>query len=573
MPARGADRAKVTFARLNLADAAFARFGAVRTSGARRLGAVAAPTADPAATGPRPRGRRWPRPGRPLAAFLARCTAAAGGGVLLYLGFAPRTLWWLALPAFGLLGTAVHGRRARAGFGLGALFGLGFLLPLLRWTGVYVGPVPWLALSGAEAVFVGAAGAGMAAVSRLRGGPVWAAAVWVGAEALRARVPFGGFPWGRVAFGQPDGPLLPVAALGGAPLLSFVTVLAGLALGEAVRRLAGGQVKAATVPALLALAALLAGPVATLVPATGGGAEKTVTIAAVQGNVPRLGLDFNAQRRAVLDNHVRVTEQLAADVAAGRAPRPDVVLWPENASDIDPLRNPDAAAAIDRAARAVGVPIVLGTVLAGDGDTATNSVLVWQPGVGVVDRTDKRRVQPFGEYLPWRSFFRLFSSYADRAGTFVPGTGVGAVDAAGVRLGVAICWEIAFDDLVADSVAAGAQVLDVPSNNATFGLTDMTFQQLAMSRVRAVEHDRAVRVVTTSGVTATITPDGAVTAATSRFVPDVLVGATPLRTTTTLAGRLRTVPEWVLLATGLAAVATAVARGRRRPRAEGDEHG
>jgi apolipoprotein N-acyltransferase len=553
---------------------------------------VALPTADPSASddpasgdgapartaGSRPTGGRLRRsgrrrpPGRALAAFLARATAAAGGGVLLYLGFAPRTAWWLALPAFGLLGMATHGRRGHTGFGLGTLFGLGFLLPLLRWTGIYVGPVPWLALAVAESLFVGAAGAGIAVTSRLRGAPLWAAAVWVGAEALRARMPFGGFPWGRAAFGQPDGPLLPVAAVGGAPLLSFVTVLAGLALGEVVRRLLRGQVRGAAVAAAIAAAALLAGPAAALVPPTGGGPERTVTIAAVQGNVPRLGLDFNAQRRAVLDNHVRVTEQLAADVAAGRRPRPDVVLWPENASDIDPLRNPDAAAAIDRAARAVGVPIVLGTVLSGDGDTATNSVLVWQPGAGVVDRTDKRRVQPFGEYLPWRPFFRLLSSYADRAGNFVPGSGAGAVDAAGVRLGVAICWEIAFDDLVADSVAAGAQVLAVPSNNATFGLTDMTFQQLAMSRVRAVEHDRAVLVVTTSGVSATIAPDGDVTAATSRFTPDVLVAATPLRTTTTLADRLRALPEWVLLATGLAGAGAAVG-ARRRGRAGEDERG
>jgi apolipoprotein N-acyltransferase len=211
-------------------------------------------------------------------------------------------------------------------------------------------------------------------------------------------------------------------------------------------------------------------------------------------------------------------------------------------------------------------------VLAGRGDTATNSVLVWQPGVGVVDRTDKRRVQPFGEYLPWRPVFRLLSSYADRAGNFVPGTGNGAVEAAGVRLGVAICWEIAFDDLVADSVAAGAQVLAVPSNNATFGLTDMTYQQLAMSRVRAVEHDRAVLVVTTSGVSATIAPNGTVTAATSRFAPDVLVDATPLRTTTTLAGRLRAFPEWALLATGLTGIGAATL-ARRRRRAGRNDHG
>jgi apolipoprotein N-acyltransferase len=500
--------------------------------------------------------------------------------VLLYLGFTPRTLWWLALPAFAVLGVAVHGQRARVGFALGTLFGLGFLLPLLRWTGVYVGPVPWLALSAAEALFIGAAGAGMAVVSRLPAAPAGAAAVWVAAEAVRSRAPFDGFPWGRVAFGQPDGPLLPVAALGGAPLLSFVTVLAGLALGETARRLAQRRFFSAAVAGTVAAAALVAGLLAALIPPAGSPPERTVTVAAVQGNVPRLGLDFNAQRRAVLDNHVRVTEQLAAEVAAGRRPRPDVVLWPENASDIDPLRNSDAAAAIDRAARAVGVPIVLGTVLAGAPDptepvnrpAATNSVLVWQPGVGVVDRTDKRRIQPFGEYLPWRGFFSLLSSYANRAGNFVPGIGDGAVDAAGIRLGVAICWEIAFDDVVAESVGAGAQILAVPSNNATFGLTDMTFQQLAMSRVRAVEHDRAVLVVTTSGVSATIAPDGTVTAATSRFTPDVLVDETPVRTTTTLASRLRALPEWVLLAAGLAGL-LAARRARRQERAGGDVDG
>ena len=150
----------------------------------------------------------------------------------------------------------------------------------------------------------------------------------------------------------------------------------------------------------------------------------------------------------MLDNHVKITEQLASDVAAGRAPEPDIVIWPENSSDIDPLLNPDAAAQIDRAARAVGVPILVGTVLRNpDGQTTTNSALVWEAGVGVVERSDKRRIQPFGEYMPWRDFFRLFSPYVDRAGYFVPGAGAGRVDMAGVRVGVAICWEVAFDDL------------------------------------------------------------------------------------------------------------------------------
>ena len=545
----------------------------------------------------------------------ARVAAAVGAGVLLYVSFPPRPFWWLALPALAVLGLLVYGRRAKAAFGYGFLFGMGFLLPLLTWIGSLVGPVPWVALVVLESLFVGLGGAGMALVSRLPAAPVWAAAVWVASEALRARVPWGGLPWGRVGFGQPDGPLLPLAAIGGEPLLSFVTVLVGLALGEAARRAvvwwragrtasgtatqpvagdataagdgaaaaaavasgasptAGAEPaarpaspgpRALVVPLVVGVAAFAAGPLAALVPPLSGGPGTTVTIAAVQGNVPRLGLDFNSQRRAVLDNHVKETLVLASEVAAGKLAKPDLVIWPENSSDIDPLRNADAAAQIERAAAAVDVPILVGGVLQNpDGRTTSNSALVWEPGVGVVERADKRRVQPFGEYMPWREFFRLFSSYVDRAGYFVPGTGPGVVDMAGTKVGVTICWEVAFDDLVEASVDNGAQVLAVPSNNATFGFTQMTYQQMAMSQVRSVEHDRTSIIATTSGVSATIDPDGTVTQSTTQFTPAVLVNRTVLRDTVTLATQLGAVPEGVLVALGVGALAVAVSRRRR----------
>lgn len=406
----------------------------------------------------------------------------------------------------------------------------------------------------------------MAVTARLPAAPLWGAAVWVGMEAVRSRVPFGGLPWGRVGFGQAEGLFLPAASVGGVPFLSFVTVLAGLALGELARRLVRREIGGAAVPAVLLVLALAAGPLAALVPVTVNAPDRQLTVAAIQGNVPRLGLDFNAQRRAVLDNHVRVTEQLAADVAAGRQPQPDVVLWPENSSDIDPFRNPDAAAEISQAAAAVRAPILVGTVLVNSDRTTSNSVLVWDPVQGPVARNDKRRIQPFGEYMPWRSFFRLFSSYVDRAGNFVPGPGPGVLQAGGAEIGITICWEVAFDDLVADSVDAGATLLAVPSNNATFGLSEMTYQQLAMSRVRAVEHDRPTVVATTSGVSALIDTQGTVTGRTGQFVPGTLVGVETLRDTTTLATRLRSGPEWVLTAVGVAAIAAAVV-GRRRGRA------
>lgn len=526
---------------------------------------MAAPTVDPA---PPASGLLAPRRIGPA---LARAVCAAAGGGLLWASFPPRTLWWLALPAFALLGLALHDRRGRPAFGYGWLFGMTFLLPLRSWIGALVGPAPWVVLVVGESLFVGLGAVGMALVSRLPVAPIWAAAVWVASEALRGSVPWGGLPWGRVGFGQPDGPLLPVASIGGEPLLSFVTVLAGLALGELIRRLVTRQPSRGVAVALLVVVLTGAtGPLAALVPPLSGGAGRTVTIAAVQGNVPRLGLDFNSQRRAVLDNHVRETRVLAADVAAGRLAKPDLVLWPENSSDIDPFLNPDAAAQIDRAAQAVGVPILVGAVLVNpDGQTTSNSALVWQPGVGVVERADKRRVQPFGEYMPWRSFFRLFSSYVDRAGFFVPGTGPGVVHMAGATVGVTICWEVAFDDLVESSVENGAQVLAVPSNNATFGLTEMTYQQMAMSQVRSVEHDRTSIIATTSGVSATIDPDGTVTQSTKQFTPAVLVNRTVLRDSTTLATALGAAPDWILLGVGVASVAFAVV-SRRRARKEQD---
>ncbi|MGW4954841.1 apolipoprotein N-acyltransferase, partial [Streptomyces parvulus] len=164
---------------------------------------------------------------------LLPAAAAALSGVLLYVSFPPRTLWWLALPAFAVLGHVLRGRGWKAGLGLGYLFGLGFLLPLLVWTGVEVGPGPWLALVAIEALFVAAVGAGVAAVSKLPAWPVWAAALWIAGEGARARVPFDGFPWGKIAFGQADGVFLPLAALGGTPVLGFAVVLCGFGLGEA----------------------------------------------------------------------------------------------------------------------------------------------------------------------------------------------------------------------------------------------------------------------------------------------------------------------------------------------------
>ncbi|MFI8298867.1 apolipoprotein N-acyltransferase [Streptomyces nigra] len=512
----------------------------------------------------------------PRAAKLLRLVpalTAALSGVLLYVSFPPRTLWWLALPAFAALGWVLRGRSWKAGLGLGYLFGLGFLLPLLVWTGVEVGPGPWLALVAIEAVFVALVGAGIAAVSKLPGSPIWAAALWIAGEAARARAPFNGFPWGKIAFGQADGVFLPLAAVGGTPVLGFAVVLCGFGLYELVRLAVerrGTRVprRSAATVALLSVAVPVAGALAARPLVSDTAEDGTATVAVIQGNVPRAGLDFNAQRRAVLDHHARETERLAAEVKAGKVARPDFVLWPENSSDIDPFANADARAVIDTAAKAIGVPISVGGVVERDGKLLNEQIL-WDPEKGPVDTYDKRQIQPFGEYLPLRSLVGAineeWTSMVRK--DFSRGSEPGVFTMAGTRVGLVTCYEAAFDWAVRSEVEDGAQIISVPSNNATFDRSEMTYQQLAMSRVRAVEHSRTVTVPVTSGVSAIIMPDGTITQRTGMFVADSLVQKVPLRSGETPATRLGVLPEIALVLLAAGGLGWAIGSGIRARRA------
>ncbi|MFJ4646638.1 apolipoprotein N-acyltransferase [Streptomyces bobili] len=506
---------------------------------------------------------------------LVPAATAALSGVLLYVSFPPRTLWWLALPAFALFGWVLRGRGWKAGLGLGYLFGLGFLLPLLVWTGVEVGPGPWIALVVIEAVFVALVGAGVAAVSKLPAWPVWAAAVWIAGEAARARVPFRGFPWGKIAFGQADGVFLPLAALGGTPVLGFAVVLCGFGLCEAVRlglrwRRTREVRRSAAALALISMAVPVLSAVAARSLVSDKAETGTATVAVIQGNVPRLGLDFNSQRRAVLDFHARETERLAAEVKAGKKAQPDFVLWPENSSDIDPFASPDAAAVIEQAAEAIDAPISVGGVVERDGKLYNEQIL-WDPEKGATQTYDKRQVQPFGEFLPMRS---LIGAINDEWTSMVRqdfsrGSEPGVFDFGDAKVGLATCYEAAFDWAVRDTVTHGAQIISVPSNNATFDRSEMTYQQLAMSRVRAVEHSRTVTVPVTSGVSAIIMPDGEITQKTGMFVADSLVQKVPLRSSETPATKLGILPEIALLLVAAGGLGWAIGAGMRGRRAGG----
>jgi len=505
---------------------------------------------------------------------LIRLGASVLAGLLMCVSFPPTGWWWAAVPALGVLAWVLTHRNTTlsGGFGYGLIFGLAFYLPLIPWISGLVGPLPWILLGVLEALFTAVFGMFAVLVARLPGWPLWLALVWCLQEMIKSSIPFGGFPWGVTAFSQTNGPLVTLAVLGGAPLVSFATVLLGTSLcaliADIVHRIRHVDhdehhviLVAAALICIVLLGAALSAPTVRR-HAVAVGDEPAVTVAAVQGNVPRLGLDFAAQRRAVLDNHVKQTLQLADDVKAGKAAAPRFVVWPENSSDIDPLTNADAAEQITLAARAIGVPILVGTVLARpdstpENPTASNTVLVWDPATGPGERHDKQIVQPFGEYLPWRSFFSHLSSYADRAGFFVPGTGSGVLSPAGIPVGVATCWEVIFDRALRQSVRNGAQLLAVPTNNATFDQA-MSEQQLAFAKLRAVEHDRFVIVAGTTGISAAIAPDGRELVRTGFFTPAYLDVEVRLKTTLTPATRFGPAVQWVLVAAAIAAIGAAI---------------
>ncbi len=509
-----------------------------------------------------------------------RLLLAAGAGLLGAAAFPKPGIWPLAFLSVAGLSVAVAGQRSRRGALLGLVYGAGLFGPMLHWTATYVGAGPWLILVFSQTWFLALLGAALPVVQRLRFGAVLSAALWVLEEALRDRLPFGGFPWGRWAFSQARSPLKWFAALGGAPLVTFAvtligTLLASAVLGPRLARLsedpaAGQPLRRVGQLAAAALVLLIGGSLAYPLrpPAQPG---RSSTVAAIQGNVPDRGLEFNARRRQVLDNHVAQTLRLAAEVKAGRLARPALVLWPENASDIDPTTNPDAAAVIQRAVDAIGVPVLVGALIDGPGpEHVTNAGIVWMPtnstAPGPGQRYVKRHPVPYGEYIPLRSLARAVSSKVDLvARDMVAGGGDGLLTQTPYPVGDVICFEIAYDSLVTSSVRAGAQLLVVQTNNATFGHSAETYQQLAMSQLRAVEHARTVVQVATSGKSAIIGPDGRVLAASGPlFSADVLVRTVPLSGSTTLATRTGPAAEVLLAVLGLLGLAAGGWRQRAR---------
>ena len=504
-------------------------------------------------------------PGRPsrLPLWLAVPLAVASG-VVLDAAFPDRGWWPLAFVGLGMLLAALIGQRVPESLLVGFAGGVTFYLVHVEWTSLYLGPVPWLALSIFEALFF-AAGAALIAlayrvVPRVWGGtagrllllPVVVAGLWTAREGIASAWPYGGFAWGRLVLSQAESPFAPLTAWLGFAGVSFVVAFVTAVIVECVRA-TGSAARWRVAVAVATVAVVLAVPAWPLT--TSG----TVRIGAVQGN-GKAGYFDARQPGDVLRSQLEATRPLLGE-------RVDMLVWPEGANDLDPTRSPDVANALDQVSRAFGAPLVTNTVTVRDG-RFYNTSLVWQAGEGVTGSYDKRHPVPFGEYVPDRSFWEPFAP--DLIGLiqreYTPGTRPNVLEVDGIRAGFAICFDIVDDQLATDMIDGGAQVILAQTNNADFGHTDENEQQLAIARLRAIELGRGLVNISTVGSSQILAPDGRTIAHIEPYVPGHMIADVPLGTGITPAAVLSRGIEVLVsgFALAVAAIAAWTTRSRRK---------
>ncbi len=491
---------------------------------------------------------------------------AVAAGLALAGAFPPVGFWPLAIAGPALLTLAVWGKRTPAAFGLGLGCGVVFFVGLLSWL-LNVAWYAWAALAGLEALIFAVTVIALPLLLRLRAWPLAVAGWWVAQEAVRDRFPWGGFPWGRLAMSQASAPTAGWSAIGGPPVLTFLLVLAGAGIAYVVvTAIAGrGRIPRSTwLVAVLALGLVLAGNLAWIW--TPSRAPSAV-VATIQGNVPH-SRTLSDQLRAttVTANHAAATYALAAAVRAGHRPEPDVVIWPENSTDIDPSESAPTSATISLAVAAINRPVLVGAVLA---HPVRNAGQLWLPGKGPTQQYIKRQLVPFGEVIPYRSFLELFTSLPLlQPHNFTPGHRAVVFRIGKVRLGDVICYEVGFDNLVRSEVTAGANLLTVQTNDADFELDGQqgeTLQQLEMARIDAITTGRAVAVASTIGISAIIAPDGHVITASKAWQRAELEARVPLESALTPADRVGSWPELIITFGTVLTLIWAFASRLRRP--------
>ncbi|HUQ00563.1 MAG TPA: apolipoprotein N-acyltransferase [Aeromicrobium sp.] len=481
---------------------------------------------------------------------------AVVAGVVVSLNFDP-----VALPFSAVVGVAAFFalacRLAESALAwwrvalVGVVFGLAFFGPLIWWMNA-VSHGAYAALTLVQALYFAPVLLGLRLVARLPWWPVAMPLVWTLGESARSAVPFSGFPWGRLAHITIDTPLDGYVRWVGEPMTSFIVALVAAGLAWLmVRPRERILYVAAGAAAIFLIGALLSTGLA------GGDRGETAEIAIVQGNVP--GTFLTWRRGEIFELHAAETVRLARRIAAGKVPRPDLVLWPENATDVDPFHDRQLAARIESLAARLRAPILVGGLFDGPTvNTAYNAGVVWTAS-GPQDRYVKRKLVPYGEYVPFR---RVLGPVVPKFDRFIPrdmlpGDQPNLLSAGPVRLGDTICWDIAFDGLLREAVTGGAQVIVVQTSNASFTGTAQPAQQFKIARLRAIETGRWVLIPSTNGISAIVDATGHVVARAPMHRPALLSADVPLAAGSTVGVMIGHWLQYALLASGVAALGMA----------------
>jgi apolipoprotein N-acyltransferase len=471
-----------------------------------------------------------------------RLLAAPVSGALLAAAFPALDLGPLALVALVPLLLATETIRPARAAALGYLAGLTFFGLHLLWIAQFLswtGAVAWLAWGALSAIQAIAFAAFFALVPATRALGAWRLlvlpAAWAVLELLRAYHPLGGFPWGLLALSQHDaGLLLPLARVVGGFGLAAVIVAVNLAVAFWIRALwAGAQAgsRSKRVAALAGLPLLVVGLLGArlAVPAAPAPSGRPLDVVVVQAGLRGgRGLEQGQTTQRVFANHVRRTETIA--LTPGDPP--DLVVWGEGAADADPLTSPERQAAVARAATAARAPILLGATTRLDDTHRATEGLLFTPEGQLADRYQKRRLVPFGEFVPFGGVLgRLIP--ATRVGVpydKVPGDRLEPFLVDGVPVGTLICWESAYPGDARQLTRDGAQLLLIMTNNASFGTGAGPRQHLAAGQLRAVEEGRTIVQAAVTGISAVIEPSGATRQETGLYQETTLRVQVPPRT-------------------------------------------
>lgn len=460
---------------------------------------------------------------------------AITSGLLSAASFPPIGVAPLAWIAWVPLLLAIHGRDPRPAFALGFVAGLIANLGTFHWIVVVVhtyGHAPLLfallallLMSLYLALYQACWAGGIARALQLgEGAAIWlGAALWVGLELVRAHT-ISGFPWALAGYSQaPFTSLIQIAEWTGPYGVSFLLILANLAIAAVLWRWTAGRPVRRALRRLVLLGGLLgvvwlAGAFRQAQITLLMSDEEPLRVAVVQGNIPQDVKWSPESVVASLSRHLALTADAAESF-------PHLIVWPEAAVTFF-FQNEEALAdLIFKASDEAGAPIFFGGSAYDEEESGTprvryyNSAFLVAPGEQVEGRYDKIHLVPFGEYVPFREQIRFVSRVATGiAGADMTAGGEAVVfSVAGRRFGALICYESIFPELSRALVAKGADFLVNITNDAWFGRSGAPGQHLQMAIFRAVENRVGIARAANTGFSALIQPTGEVIEKTKLF--------------------------------------------------------